>query len=166
MRDFMKSMEILHTFSFSVRKSAYVERFNQTFEDLMAKEKDNSTRWIDKVEKVMYRYNYVNKHSFIKMTPFEGEQPENQVKISNRFKNKHSKIKYKLPKFKPGDKVRIWRDKGKFKRSYHADYTDEVFEITEVLSNLLHPRYKLKDLQGQSIMGNFLQEELSKFIPS
>ena len=46
MREFMKSMEILHTFSFSVRKSSYIERFNQTFEVLMAKEKDNSKRWI------------------------------------------------------------------------------------------------------------------------
>ena len=37
-QEFMKSMKILHTFSYSIRKACIVERFNQTIEGKVARE--------------------------------------------------------------------------------------------------------------------------------
>ena len=162
----MKSMKILHTFSYSVRKAAMVERFNQTFEGLMAKETHRTGgRWIDKVKMVLYKYNYVNVHSFIKMTPAQGELLKNQPKLARLFNIKYSKIKNKTPKFKVGDLVRLFVDKGKFGRSYQQDFTNELFVIDKVFTNLPKPRYQLKDLKGEIILGNAIDEELRRYTP-
>ena len=56
-----------------------------------------------------------------------------QIAYENLYNNQ---TKSKLqPKFKPGDFVRISKYRGKFKRGYTANYTDEVFVITDVLKN-------------------------------
>lgn len=163
----MRTMSILHTFSFSTRKAAMVERFNQTFQGLMAKEMDKSAgRWIDKVKPCLYKYNFVNVHSFLKMTPVEGELEKNQQKLKTLFNIKYSKIKTKKPNFKIGEVVRLFADKGRFPRSYHQDFTDELFIIDKVFTNLPRARYQLKDLEGNIILGNALDEELTKYIPS
>ena len=163
----MKSMKILHTFSYSVRKAAMVERFNQTFEGLMAKQMSKRKgRWIDKVKPVLHKYNYINVHSFIRMTPSQGELRENQAKLEKLFDIKYSKIKKKEAKFKIGDHVRLFVDKGKFGRSYQQDFTDEVFIINKVFTNLPRARYQLVDLNGEIILGNAIDEELTKFTPT
>ena len=57
-------------------------------------------------------------------------------------------------------------DKGKFGRSYQQDFTDEVFIINKVFTNLPRARYQLVDLNGQIILGNAIDEELTKFTPT
>ena len=146
-----------------------MERFNQTFQSIVAREmkKENIIKkWIDKVEGSLFKYNYVNTHSFIKMTPADGEKKENQKKISLLFKNKYDKIKTVSPLFSVGDIVKIFVDKGKFPRSYKQDFTDENFVVNKVFTNLPKPRYELRDFNNEIILGNFGQAELSLFRPS
>ena len=87
------------------------------------------------------------------------------TKLQFLFNKKYSKIKREKPKFKVGDHVRIFVDKGKFPRSYHQDFSDEVFLVNKVFTNLPKPRYELRDAQGEIILGNALQNELSLYLP-
>ena len=184
-KDFMKEMRILHTFSYSIRKAAMVtqlslenikvntffffqvERFNQTFENLIAREKSrlNTGRWIDHVEPCLKKYNTVNVHSFVKMTPKQADLNQSQPILDRLYKIKYSKIKRKPAKFRAGDYVRLFVDKGKFGRAYHQDFTNEIFIVAQVFTNLPKARYQLKDLNGNLILGNAIDEELTKFIP-
>ena len=166
----MKSMDIQYRQSYSVRKSAFVEAFNGTIQNLIAAEREGDgggdpKYWIGYWRQALKKYNFTNVHTFIKMTPFEAEQQVNQAKVAHQFDLKYKKIKKKRAKLKIGDIVRIFRDKGKFGRKYHQDYSDELFEIEKVFINMPHPRYQIKDMNGQTILGNFLEEELSRFIP-
>ena len=163
-------MGIQHSFGYSVRKCAFVERFNRTIQDLIAREasangSDISLRWVDYVDRALFKYNNVNIHSFTKMTPAKAELPQSQEQLKYRFKLKYSKVKKKKARFVPGDLVRVWRDKGKFKRSYFNDFSDELFTINRVFKNLKHPRYELRDGNGLLIKGNWIQEELSPYSP-
>ena len=164
----MKSMKILHTFSYSIRKACIVERFNQTIEGKVAREvagQGGQVGWIDVLERSLWKYNYKSRHSTVKMTPAEAELPGNQALLKETYDAKYSKIKYKPARFKVGDYVRLFVDKGKFGRFYQQDYTDEVFIVNKVFSNMPHSRYQLKDLNGQLILGNAIDEELTLYIP-
>ena len=176
-------MSIHHIKYTSLVKSAYVESFNRTIQGLLAKEavghgSNINKHWLKHLPRSLYKYNYVNVHSFIKMTPAEGEKLSNQMKIQTLFQAKHQKAEMlakarapkghdkPLPKYKLGDKVRLWRDKGKFgNRSYYQDFTDEVFEIASVLQRQLYPIYQIKDGNGEILIGNAMEHELTRFIP-
>ena len=63
------------------------------------------------------------------MTPVQAT--ENPGKAwDNLYNQEQSKNK---PKFNPGDFVRISKYRKTFKRGYTANYTDEVFVVTDVL---------------------------------
>ena len=162
----MKSMKILHTFSYSIRKACIAERFNQTIQGKVARElagRGGGGGWIDVLKSCLWKYNYKSWHSTIKMTPWQAEW--SPVKLKKIYDVKYSKIKYKPPKFKVGDVVRLFVDKGKFGRFYQQDYTNELFIVYKVFSNMPHSRYQLKDLNGQLILGNALDEELVLYTP-
>ena len=66
--------------------------------------------------------------------------------------------KKRKPKFSVGDSVRIYKERGKFHRGYMRDFTIENFTITKVLENLPVPRYKLREYNGDGIVGSFFEE--------
>ena len=164
-------MEIQYRQSYSTRKSAYVEAFNKTIQDLIAREaagdgENINVKWFQYLDRSLYKYNMINEHSFLRMTPYEAEQSHNQNKVRDRFRRKHQRVKYKPAKFRVGDKVRIHLDKGRFGRSYQQDFSNEVFEIEAVLINLPHARYRIKDANNETILGNFTEDELTLFSPT
>ncbi len=66
-------------------------------------------------------------------------------------------------KFDIGDKVRIAQHKHVFKKGYLPNFTEEIFTIVECLAR--HPPvYKVKDWNGDPIIGIFYQWELVKFV--
>ena len=60
----------------------------------------------------------------------------------------------------------MFKERGKFHRGYMRDFTIENFSITKVLENLPVPRYKLKEYNGDDIVGSFFEDELVRFQPS
>ena len=73
------------------------------------------------------------------------------------MKPRHSK-KYK---FNVGDFVRLSLRKRLFKKGYKANFTEEVFKITERLPRTPEV-YKVQDLLERSISGTFYVKELQK----
>lgn len=64
-------------------------------------------------------------------------------------------------KFNVGDTVRISKLKKHFEKGYLPNWTQEVFHISK---QMIGPKYKLKDLQGEDIEGTFLESELQKVL--
>ena len=65
------------------------------------------------------------------------------------------------PKFKVGDKVRISKIKQTFAKGYEANWSFEVFTISNVLKTT-PITYKLVDYNNDPITGSFYTQELQK----
>ena len=156
MKTYLSSKKIKHIFSYSIRKCPNVERFIYTLKRIVYQilefyESLEWTRFLDMALNI-----YLNrKHRTIKMTPNEAELEKNRFKLLSTYKAKYDKIhkKKKSPKYECGQTVRVFRDKGKFRRGYLADFTKEVFKIIKVHTNLPVPRYTLSGLDGEEIKG-------------
>ena len=111
---------------------------------------------------------YLNrKHRTIGMSPIEGDRDKNERKIRKVYFKKYmtSNLKKTKPKFKVGDSVRIFAERGQFHRGYMEDFTREHFTITKVSTNLPFPRYRIKEYSGGEIIGSFFEDELVKYEP-
>ena len=65
----------------------------------------------------------------------------------------------KTPKFKVNDRVWITKHKNIFSKGYTENWSREIFIIDSVLKT--NPwTYKLKDLNGEKIIGSFYEKEL------
>ena len=66
------------------------------------------------------------------------------------------KSSHKAPKFKVGDRVRIYMYKKLFQQSLHPKLFKKIFVILKT-----NPwTYKIKDLNGKTIIGSFYEKEL------
>ena len=84
------------------------------------------------------------------MTPFEASQPENRDQVLNNLYSNNKTIR-----------VRIYTYKSKFTKGYMPRWTNEIFMIDEIQKT--NPiTYKIKDLNGEPILGSFYIQELQK----
>ena len=67
--------------------------------------------------------------------------------------------KKKKPKFKKGNRVRIFRYKSHFEKGYTIKWTNEIFIIDKII-NSSPITYEIKDLNGEIIEGRFYENEL------
>lgn len=145
---------------FNENKSSIVERFNRTIKTKMFRyfTQKGNYRWIDEISKLVSQYNKTF-HRTIQMSPIDGSKDENKSSVFNNVnKFRDKKI---VTKLKVGDMVRISRVKGKFEKGFTQNWSNEVFEIYEVV--LDQPVvYKLKDVSGDKINGSFYEQELQK----
>ena len=92
------------------------------------------------------------------MSPTDACKPENHLQVADQFK-----------KFQPietsnlniGDRVRISVQKKLFEKGTTPNWTEEIFEITEIV----HTRpitYRIQDLTGEQLDGAFYSEQLQK----
>ena len=165
---YMKENGIKHYFSQTERKCAMVERFQLTIQQLLYKlmRQYRHKKWTTLLPTAMKIYNS-RKHSFIKMSPENGEKEENQLEIRKEYYKKYLKAeKHKVkPKYKVGDLVRIWNKRPKFFRGYYENFTIEYFVVSKVISDQPNPKYKLKDIMDEDYEGTFFQNELVSFNP-
>ena len=69
----------------------------------------------------------------------------------------------KAPKFKENDRVRITKYKNIFCKDYTENLSKKIFIINSVLKT--NPwTYKIKDLNGEKIIGSFYEKELLRSI--
>ena len=61
-----------------------------------------------------------------------------------------------------GDRVRISVHKNLFEKGATANWSEEIFEISEVLTYTQPVTYRLKDMTGEIIDGAFYTEQLQK----
>ena len=146
----------------NLETSSIVERFNRTLNNKMKMqfEVEKKNKWFDILQDLLDEYNFKNKHSSIGMTLSDVNKSNEGLVLRTLFKqsNKASKLKMK---FKVGDRVRITKYKYNFGNKYDTNWTREIFVIEEIL-NKKPVTYKIKDLNGEEIIGTFYNEELIK----
>lgn len=144
-------------------KAQVVERFNRTLKSKMWKyfTHTNSKKWIDILQDLVYNYNN-SYHRSIKMTPTEGSMQKNSSKVYDAlFPSKATKEKI-VSHFNIGDRVRISKKYRNFRKGYLPNFTTEIFIVSEVLRTS-PVTYRLKDMDGEELIGSFYAEEMSKY---
>ena len=143
-------------------KAVVIERFNRTLKNMMFKifTERGSQNWLHLLPDIVRRYN--NKvHSTIGTTPQKASDNPNSIQrvmYKNNFENERTLPK-KKPKFKVGQRVRMFKWKSHFEKGYTAKWTREVFLVRKV--NSTSPvTYELEDLEGEEIIGRFYEHEL------
>ncbi|CAB4010501.1 integrase core domain-containing [Paramuricea clavata] len=144
--------------TYSDKKAAVVERFNRTLKALMWKYFyiASTYTWLDVLQYLTDNYNSSVNRS-IKTTP-------DSVNDSNWTEVWQTLFSYNLgepsePKFALGESVRISKYKSVFTKWYDANFTEELFTVTEVYHG--HPNtYTIDDSAGEPIIGRFYEQEL------
>ena len=143
-------------------KSSVVERWNRTMKNNLWKyfTASNSTSYIDFLPALLNKYNKT-KHRSIKMTPEEANRKENEDEVYLNLYGQEISQTAKS-KFKVGDKVRISKYKRKvFDKGYTPNWTEEIFVVDKI--QYTNPiTYKIKDLNGEELLGTFNDQELSR----
>ena len=125
---------------------------------------NGNRKWLNLLQKLIKKYN--NKyHSTIKTTPTDASKNPEKIRNiiqENNFYNENN-LEKKNPKFKVGERVRIFKWKNKFEKGYIGYWTNEIFKIKEVLKTF-PTNYIIEDLEGEEIIGKFYENELQKTV--
>jgi len=90
----------------------------------------SSNNYVNKLQQFINEYNNKN-HTTIKITPLQASNPaHSNIVLYNSHKN--DKVNIYKPKFKVGDRVHIYSYKTKFDKGSKANWTREIFIISEV----------------------------------
>ncbi|XP_045161948.2 uncharacterized protein LOC123526765 [Mercenaria mercenaria] len=123
-----------------------------------------SYHYISDLNKIIASYNDTPHRSLNNLTPNQVNK-ENEADVWAYMYLKKSGVHKKAKpvyRFKTGDLVRISFAKHPFRRAYQEQYTAEVFKLSRRFLLQGIPMYKLKDLNDESIKGNFYTSELTK----
>lgn len=139
-------------------KGAVVERYNRTLKTRLWKHFTftDSKKYIDVLQPVVKAIN-MSVCRTIGIAPTDVTASNAQAIRSRILGIKKPKVKFR---YTVGQRVRIARGKHKLQKGYLANFTKEIFEITERLARE-PPVYRLKDLKGEAITGIFYESELA-----
>ena len=134
-------------------KAVVVERFNRTLKQMMSKKFTSQGHKI--LPEIIDKYN--NKvHSTIKTTPMKASENPASIRGINLRNNSENELTLprRKPKFKLGQRVRIFKWKSKFEKGCTAKWTREIFIVRKV-NNTVPVTYELEDNEGEEIVGRF-----------
>ena len=161
MQEWLAAVGIHWFHTYSDKKASIVERLNRTLKSLMWKyfTYKQTHKWVDILPQLLTNYNNTV-HSSIKMKP-ASVTPENDHQAWQALYGHEMAAANISPKFSIGERVRITKYKGTFKKGYLPNWTEEEFEVAAIVWS--HPPvYKIKDLHGEEILGTFYEDELQK----
>ncbi len=161
-QDFLKSKDIQYISSESPDiKAAVAERYNRTLKTRLWKHftKKGSHRYIEILPLLVHAINN-SYHRSIKRRPIDVTYKNEKQVWETLYGQDLGSTTFK---FDIGDKVRIAQHKHVFKKGYLPNFTEEIFTIVERLARR-PPVYKVKDWNGDPIIGIFYQWELVKVV--
>lgn len=145
-----------------MKTSTFSQRKTHKLKPTLQKEKNRTSRYIDRLDDMVQTYNKTPHKSLDNIAP-QSVNKGNEANLWAHMFLKPSKVKGVRPyQFKLKDMVRISHTNMIFKRSYDEQYTREIFKITKRFRMQNIPMYRLKDLLSQPIKGNFYESELQK----
>ena len=142
---------------FNASKNPVIERFNRTITNKLWKQftVQGNQKWQKILQPTVNKYNN-SIHRTINTTPKKASKDPSLVKVSLE-----QPVSNKKPKFKVGDRVRIFKYKNKFEKGYKGYWSKEIFKIKKVL-NTIPIIYEIEALDGETIHGSFYSNELQK----
>lgn len=159
----MKTYNINHYSTYSVKKASIVERLIRTLKAHLYKifSLNGSYKWLgEPLENVMNFYNHT-KHRVTQEEPAKVTKLNASKVLANikKFQNRTNHLK--KPKLCVGDNVRISKYKGCFNKGYTPNWSTEIFVIKKV-NNTIPVTYLIEDSRHQPILGCFYDQELQK----
>ena len=149
--------------TFNEPKASIAERFIRTLRRKMEMHYivTQSTVWYNVLQDLIDEYNS-DFHRSIGMSPNDAIKIENYAKVFDKQYSKPKLAPSKNSLLEVGDKVRISLHKRHFEKGATANWSEEIFEIVEVMRNYNPVVYKLKDLADEEIDGGFYRQQLQK----
>ena len=154
-------------------KANYAERVIKTLKTMLYRyfNKTRSYKYINILQKFVNGYNTTPHTSLNGIAPrnvnksnetslFAFMHLRKQKKKINVRKSNNKKIYKRNFNFKIGSMVRISHIKQPFNRAYQQQWSSEIFKISKRFLRQGIPMYKLKDLFGEEIVGNFYESEM------
>ena len=156
------SLNIHHFSSYGGTKASLVENLIKQIKTRLYRyfTEHNTYCYLSQLEAIMKHYN--NRiHSTIEMSPMDGDKDMNRLII---WKKLYKPLVYRAKeKFKLYNNVRIKIIKNAFDKGYIQNYSDEVFEIVEIVRSPYSAcAYKLEDMAGEMLRGIWYAPELVK----
>ena len=141
---------------FNASKNPVIERFNRTLTNKLWKQftVQGNQKWLKILPGIVKKYNNNTNHRTINTTPALDLTDPSLVKETLPSESE-------TPKFKQGDRVRIFKYKNIFEKGYEGYWSKEIFKIKEV-QNTTPITYKIQDLNGETIHGSFNSNELQR----
>jgi transposase InsO family protein len=168
-KNYLKQHNIKQFNLTGTHKASIAERFNRTLQALIYKymTHNNTKKYIEALPKLIDTYN--NRfHSSIKMTPNEAEKQSNHALVRQNLGIKHSIAlsNASIPILMEGDLVRVSLSKigpkTSFRRGYTKQFSDKLYTIILVKTNLPIPMYKVEDENGRILDKSFYKSDLQK----
>jgi F0F1-type ATP synthase delta subunit len=157
---FLKKNGILSIFSRNTEtKASNVERVIRTIKEKLFRyltfKKTN--RYINILNYIIDGYNRTI-HTRTKFAPVNVTHKNEREVFTNLYKklnfiNQNHKLNL-------NDIVRIAKLKKSFEKGFLTNWSEELFKISKVLRSSPFPKYLLKDLHGENIIGSFYDKEL------
>lgn len=143
-------------------KAAVAERVIRTLKSRLYRyfTYKKSWKYLNVLQQIVDSYNKT-KHRAIGMAPIEvNKQNENYVR-----KKLYPLAYLEQPKyrFRVGETVRIAQEKSVFGKGYRQQWSDEIFKVEKQIETD-PPVYKLRDFNGELIVGTFYEPELQSVI--
>lgn len=157
---------IKQIFALNDTKAPHVERAQRSLQSIIYKimEERQTRRFLSIISEAVNIYNNrVNR--ITGFSPNEASDENNKTKVLEnleKYYRRNTVLKNK-PKYIPGDSVRMATKKTAFEKGYQPKFSEEVFKIYKVLTNLPQTRYRLSSFNGsEKIKGTFYERELTK----
>lgn len=157
-KSLLKKYGILHYSVFSQFKAALVERFNRTLRGRLNKyfTKQGNKNWIQVLPKMIYAYNHSEHRGLGRKKPIDVTDDDDDDDDTQYFIKQQPKQKYKIGQF-----VRISRiSTTPFIKNFDNNWSDEVFQITEINTRQSPVMYVIRDEDENIIQGKFYEQEL------
>ena len=147
--------------SLMLQKNPVIERFNRTLLDKLSKRQtiNGNQKWLNILQPIVKKYNNTI-HITIGTTPNLTSKDPSLVKVIPPQFNK--RIRFEKPKYKEGDRVRIYKYKNNFEKGYKGYWTKEIFKISNVLKHKNPIKYEIIDLDNEPVFGRFYETELQR----
>ena len=146
-------------------KAAVVERVNRTLKTRMWRylTHKNTYRYIDVLQQLVDSYNNSTHRTLGKrMRPMDVVKGDKST-VYRVWRHMYAKLpKRNKPKFKPGETVRIAKEKGTFAKGYETNWSKELFKVDGEYGSYPLPLYTLRDLNDKPLVGRFYEHELQQ----
>lgn len=144
-----------------------VERFNQTFQNILYKylSSQNTKKYFHHLDNLTEIYNS-RRHRVIKMSPNEAYLKENRTRLATTLFYHYGKTvlvgkkKQKKSEFFIGDSVKLKLERKTFTRGYHDHFGKEVYKIKHIDLSKFIPLYTLISNENKTLPTKYYEEDL------
>lgn len=159
-KSFCKIIDVKIYHTHSETKAAYAERAIRSLKNIIYRfiEDTGSDKYVHKLQDFAKTMNSRTNRSIGK--------PPNKVKNDDVLDllYKNTKPKQRGKRLCVGDFVRISKENIPFRKGYKPQFTDEVFKVVGFSTIKPVITYKIKDSNGEVILGKFYRKELQKVV--